>query len=177
MAHPKGIALAESQEACKQWAAFQLRAQHEEAMREWFKIEKKSQRKRKQERGKTAPNEPQPTKREAKARVAAAAPMLSPVVAEHAATKFVADEIKPSGVVSAVTETGSAMTTVPTHPTGRGSAVATPIQFTPLSFELEASKGRIADRESAVMLKLRKEMEELKVCVESKEMEYHIFKP
>ena len=154
MAHPKGLALAESKEAYKQWTAFQLRKQHEDAMVEWFKNEKKSRRKKKQEGAKATSKEPQgrvsmpqPTKREAKVRVAAAAPKLSPVVVEHSVTKFTTGEVNPSSRVSAATESGSAMS----------------IQFPPLSFDLEASKGRARDVESSVMLKLRKEMEQLKV--------------
>lgn len=171
MAHPAriAIALAENQEVSRQWVAFQLRAQHEEAMRELFKAEKKSRRKRKLERGKAESKDPQTAKHSSKVRIAAG-PTHSPVVVEHAAQNPSKDVVKPSSAVPATESRNASSAAAVPNTADHGSAahdVASPIRFSQqMTFGIDTSKVCGLDRESAVTLKLRKELEDLKVCMD-----------
>ena len=176
MARPTGkiaVALAENREASKQWAAFQLSEDHEKAMRERFRAEKKSQRKKKLEGSKAESKGPLTAKRSPKVRMTAVAHHRPAAVVEHATAKPATEAVKPSDVVTS-TEGGdeggdgsSVATAVNLDSAGHLSAshVASPIKFPrKLLLGVDASKEG-GPRESAVALKLRKEVEDLKVCV------------
>ena len=170
MAHPTriAIALAEKREVSRQWVAFRVRAQHEEAMRELFKAEKKSRSKRKLERGKAESKDPQTAKHSSKVRTASG-PTHSPVAVEHAAPNPAEDVVQPSSLVPAAESrnTNAAAEVPNAADLGSAAHVASPIKFSQqLTFGLSASKVHGLDREGAATLKLRKELEDLKVCMD-----------
>lgn len=174
MARPTGkiaIALAENLEASRQWVAFQLSEDHDKAMRERFKAEKKSHHEKKlQGRSKAESKGPVAVKRSPEVLRMATEPPQGPAVVKHAATEPPANAVKSSNVVCP-TESGDAKfvaTAALPETAGQLSAsrVALPIEFPRQGvFGVDASK-EYGPRESAVVaLKLRKEVEDLKVCV------------
>ena len=165
MAHFGKIAIAENCEVRRQWAAFQLSQDEEKAMKEWFKAEKQTHRKKKLEKGKAKWKDPQAVKHSPKVWMDAGL-THNAKVEDHAEPQPVPEVVKPSKVVCA-SKDGNAFSLAAVTPGGHPSTahVASSIKFSrQVEFGRCASKEDGPNGESAVMVKLRKELEDLKVC-------------
>ena len=134
-------------------------------MKEWFKAEKQTQRKKKLEKGKTKAKDPQAVKHSPKVCMDAG-PTHNAKVEDHAEPPPVLEVVKPSNVVCAL-EGENALSLAVVAPAGHPSTahVASSIKFSRhVEFGISALKEGDPNGESAVMLKLRKELEDLKVC-------------
>lgn len=160
------IAIAENCEVRRRWATFQLSQDEEKAMKKWFKGEKQTHRNKKLEKEKAKSKDSQAVKHSPKVQMDAG-PTHSAKVDDHTERQPVPEVVKTSNVVC-TSEGGNSFSlgavapAVAGHPTAH---VASSISFSPqVEFGLSAPKEVVPNWESAVMLKLRKELEDLKVC-------------